>query len=202
MGVAGRLRSSQVGGASQSIRDDSVSGATPANAATPNGKAAGNSTAPPAATVWSPDSWRSRPAAHMPAYPDAPRLDGALRELASLPPLVTSWEIERLKALLAGAQRGERFVLQGGDCAESLDECTSEAIASKLKILLQMSLVLVHGIRTPVVRIGRFAGQYAKPRSSPTETRLVDGASVTLPLAGDQVIRATFAPEAHTPDPD
>ncbi|MCB9841324.1 MAG: 3-deoxy-7-phosphoheptulonate synthase [Phycisphaeraceae bacterium] len=152
--------------------------------------------------AWTPDSWRSRPAAHMPAYPDAARLESALRELASLPPLVTSWEIERLKALLAGAQRGERFVLQGGDCAESLDECTSEAIASKLKILLQMSLVLVHGIRTPVVRIGRFAGQYAKPRSSPTETRVVDGASVTLPsYFGDQVNRAAFAPESRTPDP-
>lgn len=138
----------------------------------------------------------------MPSYPDAGAVDAAVAELTGLPPLVTSWEIERLREHLAGAQRGERFLLQGGDCAESLSDCRPGSIAAKLKILLQMSLVLVHGIRRPVVRVGRFAGQYAKPRSSPTETRVVGGRSVTLPsYFGDQVNRAEFTPEGRAPDP-
>ena len=90
--------------------------------------------------------------------------------MARLPPLVTSWEIENLKQQLAEATRGERFLLQGGDCSESFEDCESSAIASKLKILLQMSLVLVQGGKKRVIRIGRFAGQYAKPRSADTET--------------------------------
>ena len=98
-------------------------------------------------------------------------------ELHALPPLVTSWEILTLKQQLAEAQEGKRFLLQGGDCAESFDDCTSAVISNRLKVLLQMSLVLVHGLRLPVVRVGRFAGQYAKPRSTDTETS--DG--VTLP---------------------
>jgi 3-deoxy-7-phosphoheptulonate synthase len=138
----------------------------------------------------------------MPGYPDAAALARAAAQLATLPPLVTSWEIERLKGFLAEAQAGKRFLLQGGDCAEALDDCRPASIASKLKILLQMSLVLVHGIRKPVIRVGRFAGQYAKPRSSPTETRVVDGRAVTLPsYFGDQVNRAEFTPAARTPDP-
>ena len=131
----------------------------------------------PVATDWSPTSWQTKPALQQPKYPDEARLEEVLRELACLPPLVTSWEIERLKTQLAEAARGERFLLQGGDCAESFEECTSDSIASKLKILLQMSLVLVHGARRRVIRVGRFAGQYAKPRSEDLETR--DG--VTLP---------------------
>jgi 3-deoxy-7-phosphoheptulonate synthase len=94
-----------------------------------------------------------------------------LGQLARLPPLVTSWEIENLKHQLAEATRGERFLLQGGDCSESFEDCESAAIASKLKILLQMSLVLVQGGKKRVTRIGRFAGQYAKPRSADTETQ-------------------------------
>jgi 3-deoxy-7-phosphoheptulonate synthase len=105
------------------------------------------------------------------AYPDAAAVEAAVGKLRSLPPLVTSWEIERLKGVLAEAQEGKRFVLQGGDCAETLADCRPESITNKLKILLQMSLVLVHGLKKPVVRIGRFAGQYAKPRSSATESR-------------------------------
>ncbi len=112
-----------------------------------------------------------------------------LGQLARLPPLVTSWEIENLKHQLAEATRGERFLLQGGDCSESFDDCESAAIASKLKILLQMSLVLVQGGKKRVSRIGRFAGQYAKPRSADTETQ--DG--VTLPsYRGDMINRAAF----------
>ncbi|HEV8582259.1 MAG TPA: 3-deoxy-7-phosphoheptulonate synthase, partial [Thermoanaerobaculia bacterium] len=99
--------------------------------------------APIADPEWSPTSWKAKPTLQQPVYPDAARLEEVLRELSRLPPLVTSWEIERLKAQLAEAARGERFLLQGGDCAESFEECTSDAIANKLKILLQMSLVLV-----------------------------------------------------------
>lgn len=147
---------------------------------------------------WSPGSWRARPASQQPAYPDEGALALALEELHALPPLVTSWEILALKQQLAEAQEGKRFLLQGGDCAESFADCTPEVISNRLKVLLQMSLVLVHGMRLPVVRVGRFAGQYAKPRSAGTETR--DG--VTLPCyRGDIVNGPEFTPAARTPDP-
>src|SRR6185295_6119630 len=151
----------------------------------------------PTPADWSPASWQAVPALQQPVYPDAARLAEVLRALSLLPPLVTSWEIEKLKSQLAEAARGERFLLQGGDCAESFDECTSPAITNKLKILLQMSLVLVHGARRRVIRVGRFAGQYAKPRSEDLETR--DG--LTLPsYRGDLVNRAAFTPDDRTPD--
>jgi 3-deoxy-7-phosphoheptulonate synthase len=134
----------------------------------------------------------------MPTYPDAQALQAALGQLTLLPPLVTSWEIENLKAQLASATRGERFMLQGGDCSESFAECESDAIVSKLKILLQMSLVLVQGGKKRVTRVGRFAGQYAKPRSAETET--CNG--VTLPCyRGDMINRAAFTAEDRKPDP-
>jgi 3-deoxy-7-phosphoheptulonate synthase len=136
------------------------------------------------------------------SYADEAQRERCLVELSSLPPLVTSWEIEKLKGLLAQAQAGKRFVLQGGDCAESLDDTTSASITNRLKILLQMSLVLVHGLKKPIVRVGRMAGQYAKPRSSPTETRTIDGRTVTLPsYFGDLINRAPFTTEAREPDP-
>lgn len=148
--------------------------------------------------AWSPDSWRAHPAVQMPTYPDAGSLDSALAELRQLPPLVTSWEILSLKQQLAEAQEGKRFLLQGGDCAENFADCSSEVISNRLKVLLQMSLVLVHGLRTPVIRVGRFAGQYAKPRSADTETR----GDVTLPsYRGDIVNKPDFTAEARTPDP-
>lgn len=148
--------------------------------------------------AWSATSWRSRIALQLPNYPDQVALASALGELRALPPLVTSWEILALKQQLAEAQEGKRFVLQGGDCAESFDACSSELISNRLKVLLQMSLVMVHGLRKPVVRVGRFAGQYAKPRSTDTET--IDG--VTLPsYRGDMVNGAAFLPEVRTPDP-
>jgi 3-deoxy-7-phosphoheptulonate synthase len=147
---------------------------------------------------WHPASWHGKPAQQQPTYPDKEALDAVVAQLARLPPLVVSWEIEALKEEIAAAQRGERFVLQGGDCAESLEDCESDKIAKKLKILLQMSLVLVHGLKKPVIRIGRMAGQYAKPRSAETETR--DG--VTLPCyRGDNVNRPGFTLEDRTPDP-
>ncbi|HVK52563.1 MAG TPA: 3-deoxy-7-phosphoheptulonate synthase class II [Pseudoxanthomonas sp.] len=147
---------------------------------------------------WARDSWRSRPALQMPTYPDDVALESALTELRALPPLVTSWEIFSLKKQLAEAQEGKRFLLQGGDCAESFSDCESGLISNRLKVLLQMSLVLVHGLRLPVVRVGRFAGQYAKPRSTDTETR--DG--VTLPsYRGDLVNQPEFTEQARVPDP-
>src|SRR5271157_5801686 len=133
---------------------------------------------------WAPTSWQTKPAAQQPVYPDPEALGRVLAQLARLPPLVTSWEIENLKQQLAAAQRGEWFMLQGGDCSESFEDCESSAIASKLKILLQMSLMLVQGGKRRVIRIGRFAGQYAKPRSAETETRN----GLTLPsYRGDMI---------------
>ena len=102
---------------------------------------------------------------------DIPALETAVAQLSRLPPLVVSWEIEQLRERLADAQRGSKFLLMGGDCAETFEECESDKIAKKLKILLQMSLVLLHGLKKPIIRVGRMAGQYAKPRSADTETR-------------------------------
>ena len=150
------------------------------------------------AETWTPESWRAKPAAQQVEYGDPASLARVMEEMGRLPPLVTSWEVEALKAELARAARGEAFVLQGGDCAESFDDCRSDSIASKLKILLQMSLVLVHGTRKPVVRIGRIAGQYAKPRSTDTETR----GEVTLPAyRGDLINRDPFTASDRAPDP-
>lgn len=152
----------------------------------------------PAHQAWNPTSWQTRPAQQQPSYRDRAALDAAVGQLAKLPPIVVSWEIDNLREQLAAAQRGERFLLQGGDCAESFDDCESDKIAKRLKILLQMSLVLTHAMKRPVIRVGRMAGQYAKPRSADTETR--DG--VTLPsYRGDIVNRAEFTPQAREPDP-
>ena len=147
---------------------------------------------------WTPASWRGRVATQQPSYPDAAALAQVQDELGRLPPLVTSWEILALKKQLAEAQEGKRFLLQGGDCAESFADCESALISNRLKVLLQMSLVLVHGLRLPVVRVGRFAGQYAKPRSADIEER--DG--VSLPsYRGDFINQPEFSAEARTPDP-
>jgi len=155
--------------------------------------------ATPPSGDWSPTSWTTRPARQQPVYRDPAALARAVDALARLPPIVVSWEVEALRQQIAEAQRGERFLLQGGDCAESFDDCESGQIARKLKILLQMSLVLLHGLKKPVIRVGRFAGQYAKPRSADTETR--DG--VTLPCyRGDLVNRPDFTPADREPDPD
>jgi len=148
--------------------------------------------------AWNPTSWQTRPAQQQPIYRDTAALADVVAKLSRLPPIVVSWEVERLSDELAAAQRGERFLLQGGDCAESFEDCESDKIAKRLKILLQMSLVLTHGLKKPIIRVGRMAGQYAKPRSADTETR--DG--VTLPsYRGDIVNNAEFTPEAREPDP-
>jgi 3-deoxy-7-phosphoheptulonate synthase len=148
---------------------------------------------------WSPSSWRSKPAAQQPAYPSASAAARVARELAQLPPLVTVFEIQALERQLAEAAEGRRFVLQGGDCAERFADCAAEPITNLLKILLQMSLVLTHGSRKPILRIGRFAGQYAKPRSEEFETR--DG--ISLPsYRGDIINRPGFTARERTPDPE
>jgi 3-deoxy-7-phosphoheptulonate synthase len=147
---------------------------------------------------WHPASWQARKAAQQPVYDDPAALERAVAELARLPPIVVSWEVENLRERLAAVQRGESFLLQGGDCAESFVECESDRLAKQLKVLLQMSLVLLSGMKRPVVRVGRMAGQYAKPRSADLETRN----GVTLPAyRGDIVNRNEFTAEARRPDP-
>jgi 3-deoxy-7-phosphoheptulonate synthase len=147
---------------------------------------------------WRPDSWQHRPALQQPVYPDAATLEAVLQQLHQLPPLVSSWEVETLKQQLAEAQSGGRFLLQGGDCSETFADCESSIIAAKLKILLQMSLVLVQGAGQRVIRVGRFVGQYAKPRSADVETR----AGLTLPVyRGDLVNSQAFDAVGRMPDP-
>ena len=147
---------------------------------------------------WHPASWQAKPALQQPHYGNPAELERIVAELSRLPPIVVSWEIDALRERLAAAERGEAFLLQGGDCAESFADCESDQIAKKLKILLQMSLVLLHGLKKPIVRVGRMAGQYAKPRSADMETR--DG--VSLPsYRGDLVNRPQFTAEARAPDP-
>lgn len=148
---------------------------------------------------WRPDGWRGRAALQQPVYRDAAQLARVSDALAALPPLVTSWEVEALKAQLGRAQQGRAFVLQGGDCAESFIECTSPKIVDQLKVLLQMSVVLTAGLKMPVVRVGRMAGQYVKPRSADTETR--DGLSLPS-FRGDMVNRQGFSVDEREPDPE
>ncbi|ATB27302.1 3-deoxy-7-phosphoheptulonate synthase class II [Melittangium boletus] len=149
-------------------------------------------------STWSPTSWKTKPITQDVAYEDPKELEDVVTALSRLPPLVTSWEVERLRELLAEAQQGRRFLLQGGDCAESLFDCRPDIITNRQKIILQMSLVLIHGGHRPVIRVGRIAGQYAKPRSKPTEVR----GGVELPsYFGDLVNRPEFTPEARRADP-
>ena len=153
----------------------------------------------PPQPAWTPTSWTTRPARQQPSYRDADAVARVVAELSRLPPIVVSWEIESLRQDIAEAQQGRRFLLQGGDCAESFADCESGQIARQLKILLQMSLVLLHGLKKPIIRVGRFAGQYAKPRSDDHETR--DG--VALPsYRGDLVNRRGFSPDEREPDPE
>ena len=151
------------------------------------------------ANNWTPTSWQKKLITQQPIYKDQAKLDETLARLAKLPPLVTSWEIESLKSQLADASEGKAFLLQGGDCSESLDDCETDSIVRNLKVLVQMSFVLVYGSMKKVIRVGRIAGQYAKPRSSDTETR--DG--VTLPVyRGDIINRSGFTESDRTADPE
>ncbi len=148
---------------------------------------------------WSPTSWQQKVAKQQPTYLDLPEAERVAGELSRLPPLVTSWEIESLRKQLAEAALGKRFLLMGGDCAEVFTECESAVIANKLKILLQMSLLLIHGGKRRVTRVGRFAGQYAKPRSEDMETI----GELTLPsYRGDLINGVEFTPESRRHDPN
>jgi len=150
------------------------------------------------ARAWSPESWRTMPIRQVPDYPDAARLRAMEAKVGRFPPLVFAGEADRLKAHLARAGDGSAFVLQGGDCAESFAEFHADTIRDTFRVLLQMAVVLTFGASLPVVKLGRMAGQFAKPRSSDTET--VDGA--TLPsYRGDIVNGPDFTAEARTPDP-
>ncbi len=139
-----------------------------------------------------------RPAAQQPQWPHPDALREVVHQLRALPPLVFAGECDVLKARLGDVARGQAFLLQGGDCAETFEGATADAIRNKIKTLLQMAVVLTYAAQVPVVKVGRLAGQFAKPRSSDTETR--DG--VTLPAyRGDAVNGSDFTPEARTPDP-
>ena len=144
------------------------------------------------------ESWRSKRALQQPSYPDPEALDSVLAELRRQPPLVFAGEVDDLRTNLAAASRGEAFVLTGGDCAETFSEATADHLRLKIQTLLQMAVVLTYGASLPVIKIGRIAGQYAKPRSSDMETR----GDVTLPsYRGDAVNSFEFTPESRIPDP-
>lgn len=148
--------------------------------------------------TWSPTSWKNKPYTQQTLYPSPEMVDEVISKLSKLPPLVTPIEIETLKTQLGEAAKGQRFLLQGGDCAESFADCNAEAITNKLKILLQMSLILLHGLRKPILRVGRMAGQYAKPRSVEMEQQN----NISLPsYKGDLINRAPFTETDRTPDP-
>jgi 3-deoxy-7-phosphoheptulonate synthase len=143
-------------------------------------------------------SLHARGAAQQPRWPDPTAVDAAVAKLRSVPPLVFAGECDELKAKLAAVARGEAFLLQGGDCAETFDGVTADNVRNKLRVLLQMAVVLTYAASVPVVKLGRLAGQYAKPRSSDDETR--DG--VTLPAyRGDAVNGFDFTAESRVPDP-
>lgn len=148
---------------------------------------------------WTPSSWRSLPIQQQPDYRDANAVQRALDTVHALPPLVSVGEVKHLRNLVAQAQEGRAFWLQGGDCAERFVDCAASPIEDKLRILLQMSLILTWGARLPVIRVGRMAGQYAKPRSKPTE--VVDGVTMAS-YRGDYVNGIEASPEAREPDPE
>lgn len=148
--------------------------------------------------TWDPASWKEYSYKQGVLYPDEVQLNKVIEQLHQLPPLVTSGEVKNLRTALIRASRGQAFILQGGDCAESFDECRPDIIANKLKILLQMSLILIYGLRKPIIRIGRIAGQYAKPRSSDFETM----GGVTLPsYRGDLINAPNFDAHSRIPNP-
>src|SRR5471032_2841936 len=152
----------------------------------------------PMPQAWSPQSWQDKPARQMPDYPDKAALDRVLGQLKTHPPLVFAGEARSLMAGLGQVADGKAFLLQGGDCAESFAEFHPDAIRDTFRVLLQMAVVLTFGAAMPVVKVGRIAGQFAKPRSEDTETQ----GGVTLPsYRGDNVNDAEFTPAARAPDP-
>ncbi|WP_320179112.1 class II 3-deoxy-7-phosphoheptulonate synthase [Roseovarius pacificus] len=150
-------------------------------------------------TTWQKSDWRAKPRVQMPDYTDPAALAEVETRLSHYPPLVFAGEARRLKRELGAASRGEAFLLQGGDCAESFEQFSADAIRDTFKVMLQMAMVLTYGAKVPVVKVGRMAGQFAKPRSAPTET--VDG--VELPsYRGDIINELAFTEQARIPDPN
>ena len=150
-------------------------------------------------TQWHKSDWRAKPRVQMPDYTDAAALSAAEARLTQYPPLVFAGEARRLKQQLGAASRGEAFLLQGGDCAESFEQFSADAIRDTFKVMLQMAMVLTYGAKVPVVKVGRMAGQFAKPRSAPTE--VVNG--VELPsYRGDIINDLAFTPESRMPNPE
>src|ERR1700690_4064513 len=150
------------------------------------------------AVKWGPDSWRGKPILQVPDYPDPKALADVEAQLATFPPLVFAGEARNLKAALAKVAGGQAFLLQGGDCAESFAEHGANNIRDFFRVFLQMAVVLTYAAACPVVKVGRIAGQFAKPRTSPTEKR----GDVELPVYRGDIINGTdFTPEARTPDP-
>ena len=150
------------------------------------------------AATWTPNTWRDSPIRQQPNYPDPVKLDDMERRLGKYPPLVFAGEARRLKDQLARVSEGRAFVLQGGDCAESFSDFTANIIRDQFRVLLQMAVVLTFGASLPVVKMGRMAGQFAKPRSSDNETL----GSVTLPsYRGDIINGPDFSADARVPDP-
>ncbi|MCY4179989.1 MAG: 3-deoxy-7-phosphoheptulonate synthase class II, partial [Litoreibacter sp.] len=150
------------------------------------------------AQTWTKSDWRNKPRIQMPDYTDADKLAAVEAQLSKYPPLVFAGEARKLKEQLGKVARGEAFLLQGGDCAESFADFSADGIRDTFKVMLQMAMVLTYGAKVPVVKIGRMAGQFAKPRSAPTETK--DG--VELPsYRGDIINELDFTPEARIPDP-
>ncbi|HEY3149494.1 MAG TPA: 3-deoxy-7-phosphoheptulonate synthase class II [Dongiaceae bacterium] len=148
---------------------------------------------------WAPDSWRTKPVSQVPDYPDAAKLQSVEERLRTYPPLVFAGEARRLQEALGNVAEGKAFLLQGGDCAESFAEFSANNIRDTFRVLLQMAVVLTFGAALPVVKVGRIAGQFAKPRSAPTET--IGG--VELPsYRGDIVNGMEFNAEARKPDPE
>src|SRR5579872_3784907 len=147
---------------------------------------------------WTPESWRAKPIEQAPAFPDAAALAEVERQLAGYPPLVFAGEARKLKRALAKVSSGEAFLLQGGDCAESFGEHSADNIRDFFRVFLQMAVVMTFAAASPIVKVGRVAGQFAKPRSSGFET--IDG--VTLPAyRGDIVNDIEFSAAAREPDP-
>src|SRR5436305_9261425 len=147
---------------------------------------------------WTPEGWRARPILQMPEFPDQQALAEVEAQLASFPPLVFAGEARNLKRALAQVAAGEAFLLQGGDCAESFAEHGANNIRDFFRLFLQMAVVLTYAAASPVVKVGRIAGQFAKPRTSPTEKR----GNVELPVYRGDIINGTdFTAEARMPDP-
>jgi len=153
-----------------------------------------------AEAVWSPTSWLAKPAVQMAEWEDKALAAGVMEKLGRLPPVVQASEADRLKELIAEAGRGERFIIQGGDCAERFADCTAERLEAQLQLILQIGIIVEHTTGTPTVRIARLGGQYGKPRSKPTE--VVEGVGEIMSFKGENINGYDATPEARKWNPE